>query len=79
MSKIALAGRTDVGLKRSNNEDTFIVRPELDFCLVADGICSSNNSALLYVVVCLDLLHNKQCIFHILYYNPRPTNLPEKR
>ncbi|QTA81249.1 Serine/threonine phosphatase, 2C-family [Desulfonema limicola] len=38
MSKIALAGRTDVGLKRSNNEDTFIVKPELNFCLVADGM-----------------------------------------
>jgi len=38
MSKIALAGRTDVGLKRSKNEDTFIVRPELNFCLVADGM-----------------------------------------
>lgn len=38
MSKIALAGRTDVGLKRTNNEDAFIVRPELNFCLVADGM-----------------------------------------
>lgn len=38
MGKIALAGRTDVGLKRSNNEDAFIVRPELNFCLVADGM-----------------------------------------
>jgi len=38
MSKIALAGRTDVGLKRSNNEDAFIVKPELNFCLVADGM-----------------------------------------
>jgi len=38
MSKIALAGRTDVGLKRSNNEDAFIVRPELNFCLIADGM-----------------------------------------
>ncbi|GBC60100.1 serine/threonine protein phosphatase [Desulfonema ishimotonii] len=38
MTKIALSGRTDVGLKRSNNEDIFIVRPELNFCLVADGM-----------------------------------------
>ncbi len=38
MAKIALSGRTDVGLKRTNNEDTFVVRPELDFCLVADGM-----------------------------------------
>ena len=38
MAKIALSGRTDVGLRRSNNEDTFVVRPELNFCLVADGM-----------------------------------------
>jgi PPM family protein phosphatase len=38
MPKIALSGRTDVGLKRSNNEDAFVVRPELNFCLVADGM-----------------------------------------
>ncbi len=38
MLKIAISGRTDVGLKRSNNEDSFIVKPELSFCLVADGM-----------------------------------------
>ncbi len=38
MPKIALSGRTDVGLKRANNEDTFVVKPELSFCLVADGM-----------------------------------------
>ncbi len=38
MPKIALSGRTDVGLKRSNNEDSFVVRPESNFCLVADGM-----------------------------------------
>mgnify|MGYP006272586129 CR=1 FL=1 len=38
MPKIALSGRTDVGLKRSNNEDAFVVRPEMNFCLVADGM-----------------------------------------
>lgn len=38
MAKIAFSGRTDVGLKRSNNEDSFVVMPDLHFCLVADGM-----------------------------------------
>ena len=32
------SGKTDVGLKRENNEDAFIVSPETDCCLVADGM-----------------------------------------
>ena len=31
-------GKTDIGLKRKNNEDVFVVSPELDFCLAADGM-----------------------------------------
>ncbi|HAO22290.1 MAG: serine/threonine protein phosphatase [Desulfobacteraceae bacterium IS3] len=38
MAKIALTGKTDVGLKRSNNEDSLIISPELKFSLVADGM-----------------------------------------
>lgn len=38
MSKIISFGKSDVGLRRSNNEDTFIVRPELGFAVVADGM-----------------------------------------
>jgi len=32
------AGKTDIGLKRENNEDAFSLNPELDFCLAADGM-----------------------------------------
>lgn len=38
MPKFAFYGNTDIGLIRSNNEDTFIVRPELGLCSVADGM-----------------------------------------
>jgi protein phosphatase len=38
MPEIALSGQTDVGLKRANNEDAFMVRSDLNFCLVADGM-----------------------------------------
>jgi PPM family protein phosphatase len=31
-------GKTDVGLRRPNNEDAWLVRPDLDFCVVADGM-----------------------------------------
>jgi protein phosphatase len=38
MTEFFAVGNTDVGLKRSNNEDAFLVRPQLGFCLVADGM-----------------------------------------
>ena len=31
-------GKTDIGLKRENNEDEFFVSTELDYCLAADGM-----------------------------------------
>ena len=38
MLNINFAGKSDVGLKRSANEDTFVIKGELGFCLVADGL-----------------------------------------
>ena len=38
MPQKIFAGKTDIGLKRENNEDAFSLNPELDFCLVADGM-----------------------------------------
>ncbi len=38
MLKFNYCGKTDVGLKRSNNEDAFLINGELGFCLVADGL-----------------------------------------
>ncbi len=36
--KVVLTGKSDVGLRRTNNEDTFVVSAELGICLVADGM-----------------------------------------
>jgi PPM family protein phosphatase len=36
--KRAFCGKTDVGLRRPNNEDAWLVNPDLDFCVVADGM-----------------------------------------
>lgn len=38
MLKIVSYGKTDRGLRRSNNEDAFLVKPDSGFCLVADGM-----------------------------------------
>ncbi len=38
MHEIELIGKTDVGLIRPNNEDTFVINPSSNYCLVADGM-----------------------------------------
>jgi len=38
MSKIHYSGKSHTGLVRKNNEDVFLIEPELHFCLVADGM-----------------------------------------
>lgn len=38
MHKIEYIGKTDVGLVRPNNEDTFLINHPSDYCLVADGM-----------------------------------------
>ncbi|MDA8141392.1 MAG: Stp1/IreP family PP2C-type Ser/Thr phosphatase [Desulfobacteraceae bacterium] len=38
MHKIEFIGLTDVGRIRSNNEDAFMINPEVGYCLVADGM-----------------------------------------
>jgi PPM family protein phosphatase len=38
MLRIVSFGKSDRGLRRSNNEDAFFVKPEFGFCLVADGM-----------------------------------------
>jgi protein phosphatase len=38
MSRFAIVGRTDVGLRRANNEDALVVLPERGVAAVADGM-----------------------------------------
>jgi protein phosphatase len=38
LPELSLFGMSDRGLKRSNNEDTFIALPEIGLCAVADGM-----------------------------------------
>jgi serine/threonine protein phosphatase PrpC len=38
MPQRVFSGMTDIGLQRERNEDAFVISPELDFCLAADGI-----------------------------------------
>jgi PPM family protein phosphatase len=38
MPTYSASGASDIGLKRANNEDAFLVRPEIGLCAVADGM-----------------------------------------
>lgn len=38
MARIESCGRTDVGMRRSNNEDAFVASPERGFLALADGM-----------------------------------------
>jgi serine/threonine protein phosphatase PrpC len=38
MHHYLFAGKTDIGNKRSNNEDQYLLNPEYDFCAAADGM-----------------------------------------
>lgn len=38
MTGIIFSGKSDVGLRRQNNEDSFLIQPERVLCAVADGM-----------------------------------------
>lgn len=38
MHQKIFAGKTDIGCKRSNNEDQYLINPDYDFCAAADGM-----------------------------------------
>jgi protein phosphatase len=41
MPKRTFSGKTDIGLKRSKNEDAYVIDLDYNFCLAADGIGGS--------------------------------------
>lgn len=46
MPEIKIFGQTDVGLKRGNNEDIYVIEPSHGFCLVADGMGGASSGEL---------------------------------
>ena len=38
MADIIFSGKSDVGLRRLNNEDAYLIKPEVQLCAVADGM-----------------------------------------
>ncbi len=46
MPEIKLSGQTDIGLKRTNNEDAYVIEPALGVCLVADGMGGASSGEL---------------------------------
>lgn len=63
MIKIACYGKTDVGLKRTNNEDALIVKPEMYFLAVADGmggVASGEVASKIFVDTILEVFSERE-------------------
>ena len=52
---VRIGARTDVGRKRSSNEDYYIVRPDLGLYVVADGVGGRNAGEVASKLACLSI------------------------
>ncbi len=61
MPHIVTCGKTDIGLKRGNNEDAFLDDPEIGVCLVSDGMggaAAGELASQIFVETALDIFLN---------------------
>lgn len=74
MHQYIFAGKTDIGCKRSNNEDQYVINPEFYFCAAADGMggaAAGEIASSIFVDTASEILTNKfsrtenEVIFHV--------------
>ncbi len=61
MFKINYIGKSDIGFRRSNNEDAFVVKPELAFAAVSDGMggsASGEVASSIFIETAVDVFSN---------------------